>query len=288
MFGQLLMQIWACTHVARPRKLGVHVLPTREGEANLEQGQRHIQTNSTYPDKDNQREVTKFDTFHEFSQGKEHFCRPEPVGNSRLKPIFHGLQKTLKDHISEREQNIKEFKSNILINPSDFQKYGESEFVKNIFDLMNLIDKEGEEAKLNIQDAIDVRDYLTLTMAFINVLKASNLINVSSKEINSVKKHEELTDAYMFKNNKYKTSLIYGTKIVLVDSITYHHILLYIKFLRPLLILDGHRSLKDKYVFIASSKDISKEPGPMLHSLITTKMSRCFDKAGVFDSKVES
>lgn len=87
------MQIWACTDVARPRKLGVHVLPTREGEANQEQGQRHIQTNSTYPGKDNQREVTKFDTFHEFSQGKEHFFRPEPVGNSRPKPIFHGLQK---------------------------------------------------------------------------------------------------------------------------------------------------------------------------------------------------
>ena len=151
-----------------------------------------------------------------------------------------------------------------------------------------MIDKEEEEAKLNIQDAIDVRNHLMLTMAFINVLKASNLINVSFKEINSVKKHEELTDAYMFKNHKYKTSLIHGAKIVLVDSMMYHHIQLYIKFLRPLLILDGHRALKDKYVFIASSKDNSKEPGPMLHSLITTKMSRCFDKAGVFDGKVES
>ena len=78
-----------------------------------------------------------------------------------------------------------------------------------------------------LQDAIDVRDHLILTVTFINVLCASNVINITLKEVEAANKHDEF-DAFVFKNNKYKTSLIYGAKVVLIPSLMYHHVKLYI------------------------------------------------------------
>ena len=214
------------------------------------------------------------------------------VGLSRqeitdLTQFIWELQKNLKDLISEREHSIKEFKSNIFINAVDFQEYGSSDFVKDNVDILTKLDREGEEAKTTLQDAIDIRDHLMLSLTFINALRASNLMNITLKEVQAAKKHGEL-DALVFKNNKYKTSLIYGAKIVLVPTLTYHHIQLYVKFLRPMILLDSHRALRDRYLFVASKQDTGKTLGTISHSLITDRLSRCFEKAGIFKAKPDS
>ena len=198
----------------------------------------------------------------------------------RCNPLY---SRTLKDLISERENSIKEFKSSTFINAKDFQKYRSSEFVKDIIEVLNKVDTEGEKATTNLQDAVNVRDHLMLTLTYINALRASNLINITLKEVHSAKPHDEL-EALVFKNNKYKTSLICGAKVILVPTLTNHHIQLYIKYLRSLLILDSHRALKDRYLFVSSKKD-SKKTTTMSHSLITTRLSQCFKKAGIFDNK---
>ena len=109
--------------------------------------------------------------------------------------------------ISERQNSLKEFKSNIFINIKDFQQYSSSEFVKDVIDNMNKLDNEGEEFKTTLQDAVNVRDHLMLML--INKLRASNLKNITLREVQSATQLQEL-DALVFKNNKYKTSLIYG------------------------------------------------------------------------------
>ena len=109
---------------------------------------------------------------------------------------------------------------------------------------MNKLDNEGEEFKTTLQHAVNVRDHLMLMLTFINALRASNLINITLREVQSATQHQEL-DALVFKNNKYKTSLIYGAKIILVPTLTYKHIQLYVKYLRPTLILDSYRAPRD-------------------------------------------
>ena len=79
--------------------------------------------------------------------------------------------------------------------------------MKDIIDVLNKLYTEGEKLTTNLQDAVNVRDHLMLTLTYINALRASNLINISLKEIQSAKPHDEL-EALVFKNNKYKTSLI--------------------------------------------------------------------------------
>ena len=122
---------------------------------------------------------------------------------------MQNFSKNLKDLISERQNSIKEFKSNIFINIKDFQQYSSSEFVKDVIDNMNKLDNEGEEFKTTLQHAVNVRDHLMLLLTFINALRASNLINITLREVQSATQHQEL-DALVFKNTKYKTSLIYG------------------------------------------------------------------------------
>ena len=97
-----------------------------------------------------------------------------------------------------------------------------------------------------------------LMLTFINARRASNLINITLREVQSAKQYQEL-DALVFKNNKYKTSLIYGAKIIFVATLTYKHIQLFVKYLRPTLILDSHRAPRDRYLFVSSKNDETKK-----------------------------
>ena len=91
--------------------------------------------------------------------------------------------------------------------------------------------ENGEKAKISVQNNIDTRDHLMLTLVYINAFRASNIINITLKEVQSATKHEE-RDAYVFKNNKYKISLICGSKIIFAPILTHHHTQLYLKILK--------------------------------------------------------
>ena len=158
-----------------------------------------------------------------------------------------------------------------------FKNKGNSDFVKDIVDLLNKVGKEGEEAKISLKDVIHVRDHLILTITFINALRVSNIINVTLKEVEAAKKHDEF-DAFAFKKNKYKTSLIFGEKIVLIPTLTYHHIKLYLKYLRPLILLDSHRVLRNRYLFVGSKQGPQKQAVQMSYSLILNRLLKCFEK----------
>lgn len=71
------------------------------------------------------------------------------------------------------------------------------------------------------------------TMTYLNGVSASNLINITLKEVNLTKKDQELPDAFVFNNKKHKTLIIYGTKIVLVPHLIFTQIGLYIEHVPP-------------------------------------------------------
>lgn len=102
---------------------------------------------------------------------------------TNLTQFISGLQENLKDLNSEQENLIKEIKSNTFINSEYFQKYGSSEFVKNNVDILNKLDQVGEQARTCFQDDVNMRDHLMLLLTFINALCASNLMNITLKEV---------------------------------------------------------------------------------------------------------
>ena len=143
--------------------------------------------------------------------------------------------------------------------------------MKNIIDLFNTLDREGEVTKITLQDAIDNRDHKMLTLAYIDAFRTSNIINVTLKEVQAAQKHEQL-DAFVFKNIKYKTSLIHGAKIVSVPTPRHHHLQLYIKLLRPMFVLDAHRVLQDRHLFVPSKQFKEKHNGTQLDQQLLIKM----------------
>ena len=66
--------------------------------------------------------------------------------------------------------------------------------------------------------AIDVRDYLMLTLCVTNCLRSSNLMNITIHHFEQAKKHEEVNNHYTFTNIKYKTSFVYEAKIISLYS----------------------------------------------------------------------
>ena len=125
--------------------------------------------------------------FMEFIRDRYIFIGLNRQDMTDLTQFFSRLQKNLKDLISEQENLIKEFRSNIFINAEDFQKYSSSEFVKNNIDLLNKLDQEGKQARACLQDPINKRDHLMLVLTFINALCVSNLICIILKEVQAAK-----------------------------------------------------------------------------------------------------
>ena len=74
-----------------------------------------------------------------------------------------------------------------------------------------------------------------------SALRASNVINITLKQVLSAQGDKHIKDAFMFKNNTYKVSLIYGGKIILASETLHSRIKLYTRDLHPFLIDDKHR-----------------------------------------------
>ena len=63
-------------------------------------------------------------------------------------------------------------------------------------------------------------------------------MNVTIHDVEQAKKHEEIENAYALTNTKYKTSLVYGAKIILVSRLPYMQLKIFVKLIRPVLIHD--------------------------------------------------
>ena len=100
-----------------------------------------------------------------------------------------------------------------------------------------------------------------LTLCVTNCLRSSNLMNVTIHDFEQAKKHEEIENAYTFTSTKYKTSLVYGAKIILVSRAVYMQLKIYVKMIRPILIEDETKSPKLRFIFTSSAKSKDRISG---------------------------
>ena len=107
-----------------------------------------------------------------------------------------------------------------LIRTDQFLKYENSEHVKEINEkLKNHSEHKKEAIKINKQQVINIRDYLMVSLTYFNFLRASNLMNISLDAVEKISKHDEIDDVWVLKNLEHKTSVMYGVKIILLDTI---------------------------------------------------------------------
>ena len=104
---------------------------------------------------------------------------------------------------------------------------------------------------INKQKAIEVRDYLMVSLTYFNCLRASNLMSITLEDMGKIKPNDEIDRAHVLKNKKYKTSMLYGAKIILsnpsaTDQVVYrkHNTLCY-KMIRSIQVKDFCSHLGD-------------------------------------------
>ena len=123
--------------------------------------------------------------------------------------------------------------SDTLIAANKFQSYGSFKHIKELNEDLHSLITSPKSDKLSKQKAIDVRDYLMVSLTYFNCFRASNLMNITLADISRMKPHNEIDGAHVITNTKYKTSMIYGAKIILISTTHVEQIQLCIEHLRP-------------------------------------------------------
>ena len=178
----------------------------------------------------------------------------------------------MKKLCEERTQLIKSFKKSVLISVSKFQQYGCSIHVILVCQKFKEI-VDDPDTFSTFQDAIDMRNYLMVTICIVNCLRASNLMNMTIYDFQQAKSDAEIKGAYRFYNNKYKTSLVYGEKVILVSESLYDQIKTFITYVRPILTDDKFRSAKLRYIFTSSVND--EKRGELMSQTNHSLVSKC-------------
>ena len=193
------------------------------------------------------------------------------------------LCSSLKKHIGQQEKIVSKFKFQCLIRTDQFLKYGNSEHVKSINEKLKKHSEHDKDViKINKQQAINIRDYFMVSLSYFNCLQASNLMNISLDDVEKISKHDEINDAWVLTNLEYKTSMIYGAKIISLDTILLEQVQLYIEHYRPLISSDSKLSNKKRYLFTSSRIFPEKPLGSQMdHSAIANAMAASFQKAEV-------
>ena len=154
------------------------------------------------------------------------------------------LNSSLKRYIDQREQVMSKHKSDTLIAANKFQSYGSSKHIKELNADLHSLTTSPKSVKLSKQKAIDVRDYLMVSLTYFNCFRASNLMNITLADISRMKPHNEIDGAHVITNTKYKTSMIYGAKMILINATHAEQIRLYIEHLRPFVSKDDQKDWK--------------------------------------------
>ena len=88
--------------------------------------------------------------------------------------------------------------------------------------------------------------------------------------------------------NIYKVSIIYGAKLILVSENLFHHIKLYIRYLRPILIDDKHRLDRERYLFVSSKSDAAGAKAVQLqHNTLRWCLTATCERLGVLENMKE-
>ena len=115
-------------------------------------------------------------------------------------------------------------------------------------------------------EVIAARNVLLVLVAVLNAARSSNLCNITLKEFNNAYDDKEYKSKVM-KNANYKTSLIYGGKLIVLNKDIHTLLKQYIDYYRPKIIEDAIEDDNKRFIFNTSRKTIALQQ--MSQSTIT-------------------
>ena len=184
----------------------------------------------------------------------------------------------------KRKMEIRKYKCDNLINEKDFFKFFQSYHIKKQSNKLDSLLLEEECSKIpTIYECCDCRNYIMVTLTVINALRSSNIINITLHDIEHASTHDTYENAMFIESTQYKTSLLYGPKIILISMHLYDQIKTYIKHMRPLVTKDDHLEKYNRYLFTCSEANLqtSKPTAKISQSAVSSMISSSFKKSKV-------
>ena len=175
------------------------------------------------------------------------------------------------DMIAQRKTDIRRIKVKRLMTPSHMIKYGRSSYVQGLIKKIDRIMK-GQPEKLTKRFCQQVRDYVITDLCVMNGLRASNIIELRVSDIKEAHTSDEYPGYMVFTNSLYKTSTIYGEKVIVLPKDVFKHVQFYVETARPVL-----NPLSEDHLFVSSDADV------ISHGAIGSALTSSFKNAHVFN-----
>ncbi|XP_057302645.1 uncharacterized protein LOC130636789 isoform X2 [Hydractinia symbiolongicarpus] len=172
------------------------------------------------------------------------------------------------ESIAQRKTDIRRIKIKRLMTPTHMIKYGRSNFVQGLVKSIERVAKSEKPTKRFCQQ---VRDYLITNLCIMNGLRSSNLIELRVSDVQEAHTSEEYPGYMVFTNSRYKTSTIYGEKVIVLPKNVFEHLKYYVKEIRPVL-----NPTTNTYLFISS------DTNQLSHATIGSSLTSSFKNAAVF------
>ena len=190
------------------------------------------------------------------------------------------LNRRLQPFCKARQAAVADFKLDNLILPSDFVALGRSkQGAKIVFDLNGA---DAVTAPHYTTEQINAcRNYLMAMICITNATRASNLINLTLQDLKEAK-HDAEFDALCILSKKYKTSLLYGRKAIVLPEELYGQLSNFVTHLRPRIADASDATLPDdeKAIFLCSGSG-----SRMTHSTISNGLTHLFKSVPELRSK---
>ena len=150
-----------------------------------------------------------------------------------------------------RKVELDEFKLRNLMTRDDFICYGNSNHVQQLEKALELR-KGNTTSHCSKKLAISIRNHLILRLCMANACRASNITNVTIEDVLAATSSDDFPNARVIYNWKYKTSLIYGKKAIVMDTGLWNQLVTYLESIRPTIASDDTKKNHLRYAFSSS------------------------------------
>lgn len=185
------------------------------------------------------------------------------------------LKHRLKHHKSDRKNRLCKFKKATLLTDTIIREYGSAEGVKHLSQVLSGNCQPINNKKAMKTLATKCRNHLMVMLCLGNALRASNLINITMQDIDDATENEEFGGALTISSEFYKTSMLYGEKIILFPKAIFSQTTFYIKHLRKYLTDDSESPQNQRKLFTTASKQ------DMSNSVVSNCLTSAFKLSGV-------
>ena len=127
-----------------------------------------------------------------------------------------------------------------------------------------MLNHSSKTVTINKQKAIEVRDYLMVSLTYFNCLRASDLESITLEDVGKIKSNDKIDRTHVLKNKKYKTSMLYGAKIILLSQTHLQKIKFYIENIRPYVTKDDKKHPSQRCLFTSSRFSTQKPLGQQI------------------------